>query len=154
VTFNAAAVLALFAAVSSHAAETGLFEQVPQHEPKSAPGNGLGCAIWVAEIAPIQSSGLDQTSGKVVFNVRIYSNMLQEPQDSIDPEILSAVCTLMAEYSGSFTLGGTVREIDLLGQFGDSLSAKAGYLTHDNRLFRVMDIVLPVIINDLFGQVA
>lgn len=153
-TFNAAAVTALFAALRSHAAETGLFEQVPQHEPKSAPGGGLSCAIWAASIEPIQSSGLDQTSGKVVFNVRIYSNMLTEPQDAIDPEILTAVCALMADYSGAFTLGGTVREIDLLGEFGDSLSAKAGYLNHDNRLFRVMDIVLPVIINDLFGQVA
>jgi hypothetical protein len=153
-TFNAAAVVSLFAALRSHAAETGLFEQVPQHEPKSAPGGGLTCATSVSLIEPVQSSGLDQTSGRVVFNVRIYSNMLAEPQDGIDPEILNAVCVLMADYSGSFTLGGTVREIDLLGEFGDSLSAKAGYLNHDGRLFRVMDIILPVIINDLFGQVA
>jgi hypothetical protein len=154
VTFNAAAVTALFAAVTSHAAETGLFEQVTAHEPKSAPQGGLSCAIWVASIEPVLSSGLDQTSGKVVFNVRVYSSMLAEPQDGIDPDILAAVCTLLAEYSGAFTLGGSVREVDLLGESGDSLSAKAGYLSHDSRLFRVMDIVLPVIINDLFGQVA
>jgi len=153
-TFNAAAVIALFSAVTSHAAETGLFEQVPQHEPKSAPGSGLSCAIWVDKIEPVLSSGLDQTSGRVVFNVRVYSNMLAEPQDGIDPEVLTAVCVLMAEYSANFTLGGTVREVDLLGEFGDSLSAKSGYLNHDNRLFRVMDVVLPIVINDLFGQVA
>jgi hypothetical protein len=153
-TFNAAAVTALFAQVTSHAASLGLFEQVPQHEPKTAPQSGLSAAIWVTDITPVQSSGLASTSGKVVFNVRVYSNMLAEPQDSIDPDILSAVCVLLAEYSGAFTLGGSVREVDLLGEHGDSLSAKAAYLQHDNRMFRVMDVTLPIIINDLWTQVA
>lgn len=153
-TFNAAAVTSLFAQVTSHAASLGLFEQVPQHEPKSAPRTGLACAVWVASISPVLSSGLSSTSGQVVFNVRVYSNMLGEPQDSIDPDILSAVCVLMSEYSGAFTLGGQVREVDLLGEHGESLSAKAGYLNHDNRMFRVMDITLPIIINDLWTQVA
>lgn len=151
-TFNASAVTALFDALTSHAAETGLFERVPQHEPKSAPMSGLACAIWVASIEPVLSSGLASTSGRVLFNVRVYSNMLAEPQDGIDPQILTAVCALMTDYSGAFTLGGTVREVDLLGEFGDALAAKAGYLSHDNRLFRVMDITLPIIINDLWSQ--
>lgn len=153
-TFNAAAVTSLFSALISHAQTLGLFESVNGHEPKSAPSNGKACSIWVQSIDPVTSSGLDQTSGRVVFNIRIYQNMLAEPQDGIDPDMLSATCLLMGEYSGNFTLGGTVREIDLLGENGDSLSAKAGYLNQDNRLYRVMDIVLPVVINDMFGQVA
>lgn len=153
-SFNSAAVIDLFSALVSHAQLTGIFESVSSHEPKNAPLNGLTCALWVQSIDPVLSSGLDQTSGRVTFNVRIYENMFSEPQDQIDIDVLAATCLLMNEYSGNFTLGGTVREIDLLGDNGDSLSAKAGFLNHDNRLFRVMDITLPVIINDMFGQVA
>jgi hypothetical protein len=152
VTFDAAAVTALFAAVESHAQTLGLFERVNIHEPKNAPGNGLSCSIWVESIKPVRSSGLASVSGVITFKARILSNMLAEPQDGIDPQILSAVCVLMAEYSGSFTLGGTVREIDLLGAEGEQLSAQAGYLSQDSRLFRAMELTIPVVINDMWTE--
>jgi hypothetical protein len=153
--FDAAAVLDLFDKVTSHAAQLGLFDsQVGTHEPKNAPGNGLWCAIWVQDIGPVMSSGLSATSGRVVLQARIGSNMLQEPQDSIDPAILTAVTVLLGEYAGHLTLGGTVRAIDLRGMEGVPMSAKAGYLMIDNRLNRVMDIVLPLILNDMWTEVA
>jgi len=87
-----------------------------------------------------------------VFKVRIWNSMLQEPQDGIDPNQLAAATTLMNAYTGSFTFGSTVREIDLLGEFGDSLSAVAGYIEIDKRIMRVIDITLPVIVNDAWTQ--
>lgn len=153
--FDGAAVRALFDQVLSHAMKLGVFERVNGHEPKNAPGGGLSCSVWVDSVDPLPAaSGLNATSGRLAFHVRVMSSMLAEPQDGIDPEILSAVCTLMAEYSGNFTLGGTVREIDLLGAHGIPLSAQAGYLEQDRKFFRVMVITLPVIINDLWTQVA
>ena len=154
-TFDGAAVLDLFDKVTSHAASLGLFDsQVGTHEPKNAPGNGLWCAIWVQDIGPVMSSGLSATSGRVILQIRIGSNMLAEPQDSIDPNILSAVTVLLGEYVGHFSLGGTVRAIDLRGMEGTPMSARAGYLPIDNRLFRVMDIILPVIVNDMWTEAA
>ena len=155
-SFDGAAVRDLLNALVTHAMTLGLFESPQTHEPKSAPGNGLQCSIWVDTIGPVTSSGLDATSGRVVFHVRIYSNMLQEPQDDIDPNILTAVCALLDDYTGQFELGGAggTRNVDLLGQHGTPLSAQAGYLTIDNRMYRVMVITMPVIINDLFEQVA
>jgi hypothetical protein len=140
--------------VQSHAMSSGLFERVNGHEPKNAPGNGLTAAVWAQDIAPVRGSGLASTSARVVFNVRIYSSMLQEPQDAIDPQILNAVDVLMTAYSGDFTLGGNVRNIDLLGQTGQALSALAGYINQDNKMYRVMTIALPVIVNDVWEQVA
>lgn len=140
--------------VISHAMASGMFERVNQHEPKNAPGNGLTCAVWVDRIAPTQSSGLSSTSAVVTFRIRLYSNMLQEPQDSIDPNIVLAVDSLMTAYSGDFDLGGSVRNVDLLGLAGLPLQAQAGYLNQDSKLFRVMDITLPVIVNDVWDQVA
>jgi hypothetical protein len=150
---DAAAVLALFDQVKSHAMTLGVFDRVNTHEPKNAPGNGLTCSIWMDVIEPLpDASGLAQTSGRIAFHVRVMSNMLQEPQDDIDPQIFTAVVTLLAEYSGHFTLGGNVRDVDLLGAHGTALSAQAGYLDVDRKLYRVMVITLPLIINDLWVQ--
>lgn len=145
---------ALIDAATSHAAASGLFERVQGHEPKSAPGNGLSCAVWVQDVSPVPfASGLAATTARVALTVRLYANMLREPQDAIDPALVGAADVLLAAYSGDFDLGGLVRNIDLLGQAGDPLRAQAGYLNQDSRLYRVIDITLPLVINDAWVQV-
>lgn len=139
----------------SNAMQLGLFEKVNTHEPKSRPGNGLTVAIWSDTIRPhLQDSGLNITSAVVTFNVRIQTSMLYEPQDLIDPNLIKAVDVLFAQYSGDFDLGGSVRNIDLLGESGATLSAQAGYLNMSGTIYRIVTIVLPVIINDVWNQVA
>lgn len=141
-------------AVVSHAQAIGHLEQVNAHEPKSAPSGLLTGAVWVQEAGPVAAaSGLDSTTAVVVLTVRIYKNMISEPQDAIDPEILTAVDALMSAYSGDFDLGGLVRNVDLLGAHTQGLRARAGYIPQDGRLYRVMDISLPLICNDLWSQV-
>lgn len=145
---------AILAAVQSHALASGLFERVNGHEPKSAPGNGLTCAVWVQDLRPVAAaSGLATSSARLECQVRVYSNMLAEPQDAIDPRLLGAVDALLTAYHGDFELGGLVRNVDVFGEHGDQLGAKAGYLPQDNRLYRVMDITLPLICNDLWSQI-
>lgn len=147
-------VQAILDAVVSHAAASGQFERVNGHEPKSAPGNGLTAAVWVQSVGPVPNgSGLQRTSAVLVFNVRVYTPMLMEPQDAIDPALVGAVDALMSAYSGDFELGGNVRCVDLLGMAGIPLSAQAGYLEQDKRIYRVMTITLPVIVNDAWEQV-
>ena len=145
---------ATFDGLVSHAMASGLFERVNGHEPKNAPGNGLSAAVWADRITPLRSSGLASTSVRVSFSVRVYSNMVSEPQDAIDPNILSAVTSLMAAYSRNFTLDGGARNIDLLGSEGVPMSAQAGYLNQDGRLYRVLTITVPILYNDEFEQVA
>lgn len=139
-------------AVVSHAGASGYFERVNQHEPKNAPGLGLTAAVWVDTIRTVPSSGLASSSALLVFNVRLFTSMLQEPQDAIDPNLVRALSALYAAYSGDFTLGSLVRHVDLLGAEGAPLSAKAGYLNQDNRLYRLFTITLPVIVNDVWDQ--
>ena len=141
--------------VVSHAMALGVFERVNGHEPANAPGHGLTCAVWADSIAPLPAaSGLSATSARVVFNVRLYASALQEPADAIDPNMITAVDQLMSAYSGDFDLGGEVRNVDLLGQGGIPLSAQAGYLQQDGHLYRVMTLVLPLIVNDVWEQVS
>lgn len=144
---------ALVDAIVSHAMSLGVFERVNSHEPKNAPGRGLNVAAWVQEIGPIRGSGLKKTSVRVIFNIRVYSNMLQEPQDAIDPNLMDAVDKLMAAYTGDFQLDGLIRNVDLLGAYSGGLSAQAGYIKQDNDLYRVIVISLPLILNDVWEQV-
>ena len=137
--------------VVSHAQQLGIFGQVNTHEYKSAPGKGLYCEIWAETITPARS-GLDVTSAMLTLNVRIRSDMVQEPQDAIDPNILDAVDLLMDAYTGDFELGGNARNIDLLAAASAGLRADAGYLNQDNRIFRIMTITLPIIVNDVWNQ--
>jgi PKD repeat protein len=146
-------VVGITAAIETHALASGRFETVNGHEPKSAPGLGITAAVWFQSIEPAPAaSGLAATTIRLVMNIRITTNMLAEPQDGIDPNIVSAVDALMAAYSGDFTFGGQVRNVDLLGQTGQPMRADAGYLTQDNRSYRAVVITLPLICNDVWEQ--
>lgn len=145
----------LVAATADHASTLGMFERVNTHEPKNAPGPGLTAAVWVQSILPTaRQSGLATTSARVEMNLRIETNMLAEPQDMIDPRIMAATDALIGAYSGDFDLGGLIAYVDLLGQHGAPLGAAAGYLDHDRKLYRVMTVTVPLIINDVWNQVA
>jgi hypothetical protein len=141
-------------AVVSHALASGYFEQVNSHEPANAPGNGLTAAVWVDALGATRSSGLATASARLVFNVRLYTSTVQEPADAIDPNLTAATDALMRAYVGDFDLGGTVRQVDVFGTSGPGLDARAGYIEQGDALLRVITITLPVIINDLWDEVA
>lgn len=140
-------------AITSHAKATGRFERVTGHEMKAAPGSGLTCEVWRQRTrATAQSSGLAVTSARVEFTARIRSGMLAEPQDEIDPNQDAAADALLTALVGDFTLGGTVRSIDMLGETGEPLGLQAGYLEQDHKLYRVIDLTVPVTVNDCWTQ--
>lgn len=140
--------------LASHAQTLGIFDRVNQHEPKNKPGRGMTCAIWIDRIEPARGrAGLASTTARVVFNVRIYTNMLQNPQDMIDPQIMNAADLLFEAYSGDFELGGTDRWIDLLGATqGHPLYGQSGYINIDNMTFRVFTMTVPAIVENAWTQ--
>jgi hypothetical protein len=151
VTINTEAIVNV---VASHAAASGHFERVNSHELGSPPGSGLTAAVWVQSMRPWQQrSVLAATCARVVLMVRIYTSPLQEPQDAIDPAVMAAADALFIAYSGDFTLGNLVSEVDLLGAGGEALTAVAGWLPlADGSRWRVMDITVPFVINDAWTQ--
>lgn len=147
----------LTAIVASHAAATGLFDQVQGSELTGAPGNGLSCGVWVNDLMPA-TSGLASTSARVELFVRLYTSAFIDPPDIIDPGLLDAVDALWADYIGHFTLDGVLRMVDVRGAHGNPLRVQAGYLTigaqqgTSGRTYRVMTITLPLIVNDLYTE--
>lgn len=145
----------ILSAVESHALASGYFADVNGHEPKSPPTSGITCAVWVEQIGPARGgSGLASTSSRLALYVRLYSSLVQQPADAIDPDLMDALDWLMGAYSGDFTLGDLVRQVDLLGTYGEPLSARAGYLAEGGSEYRVMTITLPLIVSDLWDQEA
>lgn len=154
-TLNDALILSILDGLESYALALGRFERVNKHEPKNAPGSGLTLGIWLQELDPLpEASGLAATSGRVAWTERIYQNFLSEPQDAIDPTVLVAASELIGAYSNDFDLGGTIRNVDLLGAHGEALKGRAAYLNASGTMFRVFDITVPLIVNDLWTQAA
>jgi hypothetical protein len=148
-------IAAFIDAVVSHAMTTGYFTAVNAHEPKSKPGTGIHCAVWVQSVVPIEElSGLNRTAGRVLMNVRLYTPMLQDPMDAIDPNMVEALDKLFDAYHGDFTLDGLINHVDLLGAYGVPLTAQAGYVEQSNTLYRIITMELPLIVNDLWEQTA
>lgn len=140
--------------LQSHAKATRLFDKVLAHEPKTQPGRGLTYSNWVDRIEPARGrSGLSVTSTRVVLKGRIYTPMLQQPQDAIDPNIMNAADKMFEAYSGDFQLGADGRWIDLLGATqGHPLFAESGYINIDNYVYRVVTITIPVIVENAWTQ--
>lgn len=154
--FNEAAVNTILDQVVSACMNTGRFENVNLHEPKQSPGSGLQCAVWVDSIFPVRSSSLIAVSGALRLRIRIYIPFVQQPYDMIDPSVLSAVTDLISIFSGNFDFGqaAQTRAIDIFGGegSGEKLSAQAGYLEMDRKVFRIMTVQLPIVINDMWQE--
>lgn len=149
-TFDA---VSLFGAMVSKAQALNIFEVVIPEEPKAAPVSVPALALWLGPVMPLgTASGLGATSARITIHGRIYLNWLGRPTAAIDPKLLNLTCTLMGAYSGGFTLGGLVRDIDLLGMYGEPMSAVPGYLEHDGKHFRAEEITFGLIVNDLWEQ--
>ena len=137
----------------SQAQSLGLFEQVLGHEPVSAPGSGLIYATWVTRIAPVPAgSGVSAGTARLELSGRVFMPADSEPQDDVDIAVTGAVDALMSALFEDFTLGGTVRNVDLLGAHGTPLSAQFGFTRFDSTTYRVATLTVPLIINDAWTE--
>lgn len=142
-------------AVVSDVQRSGYFEKVNQHEPKKGPRTGLTAAVWLQAMDPIAlASGLAATSARIIFTLRMYQSFMQEPQDLIDPTMARAASNLMRRYHDDFDFDGAIRNVDLLGMYGIALTALSGYLEVDGKVYRIIDITIPCIVNDVWPQVS
>lgn len=143
----------LFSALTSHANTLGLFESVQGHEVVNGP-RGLAVSYWCGKFRPPPAgSGLAQTSMVLDVSCRVYYPA-EKPADDLEIRVLYAVSQLMNAFNGDFTLGGTIRAIDLQGMAGQAMDADWGWAEIGDAWYRVANIALPLIINDFFEQVA
>jgi hypothetical protein len=141
---------AIFNALETYALGLGIFGAVNGHEPKSPPafGDALVLMFSAGELRPILRSGLNSVSYRLEILGRIY-RLDKIGSDAVEPEILGATTALFTSLAGGFTLGGLIRHVDIYGSDGAQLSAVPGYLEQGDDKFRTVDLVIPLIINDV-----
>lgn len=153
---DADGITAIYDALTSHAQTLGVFDRVNDHEAQQPPGRGLSCSILLGPLTPIRASGMASTSGRLEMTARVYTPRPSNAPGDIDRQVLGAACQLLAAYSSDFELDGVpdslVRAVDLLGAYGTGLSMEPGWLTQDGTPYRVAEITLPILINDMWGQ--
>lgn len=140
-------------AVVSDALALGVFENVNGHEAASAPGSGVSADVWVGNMFALgPASGLDEVSVLLLLNMRVYKQWNAADRDTIDPALLGAVGQLFGMLAGGFTLGGLVRNVDVMGGHGTPLSAPFGYVTIDSIQYRCATLAVPCIVDDLWTE--
>lgn len=135
-----------------HGLATGHFDAVNTHEPDNAPGNGITANIVLDTITPV-AGGLATTSCRVAFVMALMYPTTVQPRDETEPYLIKALDAVMGRLTGDLRLDSTVRMIDLLGAHGDGLEAIAGYTKIQDQVYRVMELTIPLIVNDVWVQV-
>ena len=83
--------------------------------------------------------------------VRIYALAGMTPADAstVEQNLAKAFASTLATLAGHYTLGSTVRAIDWAGEeAGRKVGAKWGHLVISGTIFRVVDLVVPLIVDD------
>jgi hypothetical protein len=135
----------------------GLGNEVIDHEPLSAPdGEGVIACVFPSDpMGPLaESSGLAAADARLVLTVRLMYDAMVQPQGVMprgrEIELLEAFDRLMDALCADLTLGGDARSIDVLGESGEGLAGQFGYATIDRTTFRIVDVTVPVMINNVW----
>lgn len=138
--------------ILSHASASGWFVDVAGSEPKNSPPPGT--MIFAMVLASVRSagSGLAATSMRIEWSARVYTLPMADPQDSAEAAEVSALLDFMARVSADLTLGGNVRMVDLNGAHGEPLGAQTGYGEVNGVKLNIVQITVPVIVNDVVPQ--
>jgi len=144
---------AILQALRNHARLTGKFERARLGEYKAAPGTKLSFAVWSQFLgsSPV-GSGLSDTAGLVHAFARIYMPITHKPEDDVELLPAEAADLYLERLNADFTLGGLVRNVDLLGETGTPLLWEFGHINIDNQIYRVADLPIRCVVNDAWPQ--
>ncbi len=127
---------------------SGYFQKTQVGEPKSPPREDLSVSVFMANVA-LDRLFLDGGTGEShVVTVRIYKNMLSEPQENIEYDLAQVISQVTSDFLGDADLGSTIMTIDAGGIYGTAIRVDWGYLDVGGIMYRIADITLPLIVND------
>lgn len=143
--------IAIQKALASHVKALGRIERVQEFDPTNAPGKGITACLVAATGDPRPPTGLDRSALRLVWTVRFLMPP-GAPLGSVDPLLMGKAGNLITRLAADLTLGGLVRVIDLRGMSGTSVEWRFGWVTIDQTLYRLLDVTVPLIINDVFPE--
>ncbi len=134
-------------AVHGYLLASGYFAQVQVGEPKQPPREELAASIFMDAVS-VASLTLGTTIERHVLTVRLYRDMLSEPQQEIEYDLAMAVSQISGDLLGDYDLGATIRNVDAAGQHGPPMGASWGYAEVGGVMYRVVDLLVPLIVDD------
>ena len=136
-------------AVTSFLKVDGKFRTVTIGEPKSiTPLTSICVAVFMQSTAITKFYLNGGTEEVHVVMVRLYRDMLAEPTEDIETDLAKSVQRIVSDLLGDYDLGATIRNIDGAGGIGTNLGSAWGYTDLSGRMFRIVDITLPLIVDD------
>ena len=116
-------------------------------EPKSPPGERFTGAVFMSHVDTWLT--LATLCAVHVVQLRVDDNMLSEPAEDVELEMSVVIDKIMGDVAGEFDLGATISYVDFGGIHGTPLSARWGYVDVGGTLYRVADITIPLVVNDV-----
>lgn len=136
----------------SAAKRLGVFEVARVGEFRSAPPNGVCFAVWAQELGSGVGGGLATTAPLLSATARIYAPGMRKPEQDLETEVLNAADLYLGALNGAFTLGGSARNVDILGEQGDPLKWQFGHIVIDNKISRIADLQVHVVLRSEWTQ--
>ncbi len=141
-------ITATLASILSKVSASGAFVGYQIGEPKSPPsGAGLFAAVFMADVSVVSLTG-GTTIERHDVTLRIYRDMLAEPQGDIEKDLAKAVTDISNDLASDFDQGTTVRSIDIGGWYGEPLSTSWGYVEVSGNMYRTADMAIGLIVDD------
>ena len=136
--------------ILSHIAASGHVSSSSLGEPVGPPGGDkLHGAVYMRSTG-VSSLYVDGgTRENHVAVMRLYRPVLRQPQAESELELALAASELLEDLVEDYTLGSNIREIDIAGgQGGGSLTTDWGHVEIGGVMYRVVDITVPIVVDD------
>lgn len=137
--------------MESYVAKSGYFKagHMVGHPKKPVPAQGpqLFGAVFMLS-ASVATLTLNKTIELHVVGIRVFRNFLTEPVENIQFELAEAVSRIENDLVGDYDLGATIRNIDVGGQYGQPLRSDWGTLDLAGVMYDIVDITVPLIVDD------
>jgi uncharacterized protein (UPF0212 family) len=131
--------------IASFLEARGEFTTVQIGEPKSPPVGDLSAAVFMNDAAVVAVT-LQTTVEIHEVTVRIYRNMLEEPEADNEIRLSQVLNGVVSDLLGDYDLGATIRNI-AVGEYGRTLSAAWGYVDVGGTIYRMIDLSVPMIVD-------
>ena len=127
---------------------SGHFGNVMIGEPKSPPSSVKPtAAIYMTSASVIQLMMDGATSESHIVTLRIYRDMLEDSVEIAETTLAASVSSISEDLLGDYDLGATINHIDAAGMHGQGFSMTWGYISIADKMYRTVDIIIPLIVD-------
>ena len=88
-----------------------------------------------------------QPMAQEVVTVTILLDALREPASGVEKDLALVATNIMADLLGEYDLGGTIRNVDPAGAHGASFATRWGYIEISRKMYRMVDITIPLLVD-------